>query len=162
MVRLRQIKKKIMVGLPLAALLFLQLYAWQAAFSQSPGLKGRGAVCKGDHRLCGCPPHKIANHTCCCARSQSSGIIDRSKKHHHRESKTAARPETNRSPRLVCAPCGSQPTFIAVSLEKFLPFVTRLKTPGDPLIFEHPVIAETFNSRLGQPTVPPPKLLRLS
>jgi hypothetical protein len=137
------------------ALLFLQIYAALPAFGHFVAPGRAGAVCRGDHRLCGCPLERIANRTCCCFKS--SEMAASGMEHHKMESLPVS--EIAPLARFVCPPCGAQPNFIFTSLEKikFLRFAATPEGPDFLVGFNLSLFWNRFQSRSNEPPDPPPK-----
>ncbi len=147
-------KKRAAAVIQITALLFLQVYALLPGFGHFVAPVSHGAVCRGDHRLCGCPLERIANRTCCCLKSSemAMNMMD----HHKMESMPGS--EINRSARLVCPPCGTQSDFVSVSLEKikFLRFEACSEGPDFLWVFNLLESGDTFQTRSNEPPDPPP------
>ena len=123
--------------------------------------------CRGDHRLCGCAPERVASRTCCCFKSRL--VVDEPEttmahEHHAGHGDDAQRDDDGSIPYLCAAPCGSSPEFISVSLE-------NMKFIRPPLLLPVPSTA-SFSYLIAQPALPrdcaidppdpPPKISLLS
>ncbi len=144
-----------------AALFFLQVYAALPVFGHMAAPVHHGAVCRGDHRLCGCPLEKIVNQTCCCFQSadMSIDLIN----HHEMHSAQMPVVNMNRLLRLACLPCGSDPDFEFASLEKikFLRFTPVLEGSDSFGTFNFPISGGSLQTRSIEPPDPPPKFIAL-
>ncbi len=153
--------KKSGVLLQIAALLLLQLYIFLPSLAKAVTPHGTTAHCFHDHRLCGCSPERIANHTCCCCSHHEPAEPPCCAKKHHDE-KPAARPVDAPSQRRIsAAPCGSHPQFITASLDKikFVRCASSAVMP-DVLPSTYPLQSRgIFQRRSSEPPEPPPKIL---
>jgi hypothetical protein len=138
------------------ALLLLQVYSLLPVFGHFVAPISHGAVCRGDHRLCGCPLERIANRTCCCFKS-SAMVVGMVAGHHKMES--LPKSGASRLARFVCPPCGNQPDFVSVSLEKikFLRFASISEEPEFFWVLNLPGSGDTFRTSSTEPPDPPPK-----
>ena len=160
MLQSSRFKKKAIAVIQVAALLLLQVYSVLPAFGHFVPAVRHGAVCRGDHRLCGCPVERIANQTCCCFKS---GAMGRNMMDHHKmdHEKKESIPESDRErlPRFVCPPCGNEPDFVPASLEK-IKFLRFAATSEGPVLLWVSNLLEsggTFKARSNEPPDPPPK-----
>ena len=148
-------KRKATAGIQVTALLLLQVYSVLPAFGHFVAPVRHGAVCHGDHRLCGCSAERIANRTCCCFKSGAMGM---SMMDHH---KMESMPESDmeRLARFVCPPCGNEPDFVPASFEKikFLRFAATSEGPLLLWVFNLSQSGDTFPTRANEPPDPPPK-----
>lgn len=152
-----QIKKRTAALIQVTVLLFLQVYSILSVFGHFVAPIRHGAVCRGDHRLCGCPLEKIATRTCCCFKS--SEIAKSMMPHHKSQTMSIPKPDINHTTRFICPPCGDQPHFSFTSLEKikFLRFAATSEGPDFLLAFFQSILGDTFQTRSNEPPDPPPK-----
>jgi hypothetical protein len=152
-----QFKKRTAAVIQVTALLLLQVYALLPGLGHFVAPVSHGAVCRGDHRLCGCPVERIANRTCCCFKSSAMamGMME------HHQMNSMPGPDMNRLARFVCPPCGSQPDFVSVSLEKikFLRFEAISEEPHFLWVFNLSESGNTFQTRSNEPPDPPPEFI---
>jgi hypothetical protein len=150
-----QFKKRIAAITQVTALLLLQVYALLPGWGHFVAPVRHGAVCRGDHRLCGCPLERIANRTCCCFKS--SEMAGNMMEHHKMGLKP--RSDMNRLARFVCPPCGNQPDFVSPSLEKikFLRLDAASEGPYLLWAFNLSESGDTFQTRSNEPPDPPPR-----
>jgi len=150
-------KRKATAVIQVTALLLLQVYSVLPVFGHFAAPVRHGAVCHGDHRLCGCPLDRIANRTCCCFKSGAMG--KNTMDHHKMESMPES--EMERWARFVCPPCGNEPDFVPASLEKikFLRFAATSERPVLPWVFDLSQSGDTFHTRANEPPDPPPKAI---
>jgi len=148
-------KRRFAAVAQVTALLLLQVYALLPGWGHFVAPVRHGAVCRGDHRLCGCPVERIANRTCCCFKS--SEMARNMMEHHKME--VMPKSDIKRLARFVCPPCGNQPDFVSPSLEKikFLRLEAGSENPYLPLIFNLAESGDTFQTRSNEPPDPPPK-----
>lgn len=158
MIQSSQFMKSTAAVIQVTALLLLQVYSVLPVFGHFVAPVSHGAVCRGDHRLCGCPLERIANRTCCCFKS-SAMVMGMVEGHHKMES--LPKSEANRWARFVCPPCGNQPDFVSVSLEniKFLRFAAISEGPDFFWIPNLRGSGDTFRTRSTEPPDPPPKFI---
>jgi hypothetical protein len=142
------------VMLQVVAILLLQWYPLAPHLSRQHG----HLQCRGDHRLCGCSPERVAAHTCCC-NQRKPACCD--KKGPHEEDQLAGRDGKTASPYFSTAPCGGSPKFVTASLDKLkfvradvLSAITAHYSPQFPS-----PLGETAASRITEPPEPPPKLI---
>lgn len=138
-----------------AILVFLQVYSIFPAFRDFVAPFRHGAVCCGDHRICGCPLEKIVNQTCCCFKSAE---IAKSLMDHHKNT-TMSKSDINRLARFVSPPCGDQPDLNPPSIEKiiFLRFAATHAGPDFLLALYPPISGDPVRTRSNEPPDPPPK-----
>jgi hypothetical protein len=69
--------------------------------------------------------------------------------------------DMNRLARFVCPPCGNQPDFVSVSLEKikFLRFEAVSEGPILLWVLNLSASGDTFQTRGNEPPDPPPKVI---
>ncbi len=153
-----QFRKRAAAVAQVAAILLLQVYSLLPMFGHFTSAVSHGAVCRGDHRLCGCPPERIVNRTCCCFKSleRTMNLIE-----HLKIKETIPRSEINRIARYACPPCGKEPDFVPASVQtiKFLRFAATAEGPYLPWVFNIVESGETFQTRSNEPPDPPPKSL---
>src|SRR6266567_4522263 len=156
--------KKSGVFLQIAALLLLQLYILLPSLARAVTPHDT-SHCFHDHRLCGCSPERIANHTCCCCSqhepAEQAEPACCAGKHHAHDEKIAARHDKTPAQRYVCAlPCGGHPQFITASLDKikFIRFAASVVTPAVANASYPPPPRTIFESRSSEPPVPPPEI----
>jgi len=132
------------------AVLLLQWYAIAPHFRQ-----GNVHQCRGDHSQCGCAPERIAAHTCCCYQRKA---LYCGMKNHCKKSHFTKRSGNSSITYIGIAPCGGNPKFITVSLDR-LEFVRSKAQTALPTrcSFRRPTfLRETVNSRIMEPPDPPP------
>lgn len=154
-----QLKRRAVAVVQVVALLLLQVYSVLPVFGHFVSPVSHGPVCRGDHRLCGCPLERIANRTCCCFKSSemAMNMMDHHMNDHKMDSMSKS--EMNRLPRFVCPPCGNQLSFVSANLEKikFLRLSATPEGPDFPLALNQPISGELFESISKEPPDPPPK-----
>jgi len=120
-----------------------------------------GGKCRGDHRLCGCAPARIASNTCCCARAAAPSCCDVSGQEHSDEHPAA---EAGPLTRIISTlPCGDdEPATLAAG-------DPWLSAPAGPEISAAigstaylPAVPTAKPSPSPQPDVPPPQPAPLS
>ncbi len=155
--RSSRITKKAAAVIQVTVLLLLQVYSVLPVFGHFVAPVRHGAVCRGDHRLCGCPLERIANRTCCCFKSSEMAM---SRMDHHKM-KLMTKSDMNRLVRFVCPACGNQPDFVRNSLEKikFLRFAACSVRPILLWVFNLTEPGGTFETRSNEPPDPPPKFI---
>lgn len=144
------------IAVQLMALLLLQGYFLAPALLKITKHAAAGKSCYGSHRLCGCPPGRIADQTCCCFRATHSCCHDTEE-----TVAFAGSDEDNGDASLRSAPCGlftdsdllspdsseflvaePLPAIITnVASSRFLPYNGRLEV------------------RLAEPPDPPPRIV---
>jgi hypothetical protein len=157
MSRQKRIIRSALVALQLVTLLSMELYFLLPIYRNISVSRGHGVVCYHNHRLCGCSPERIANHTCCCAQFERSAPACCAQKHF--ETKCAAQPVPPRATRFICAaPCGGLQESMAVSHEtmNFEPYFTVQATP--PVFFSPRQAMSRYATWSSEPLKPPPKL----
>ncbi len=152
-----QFKKRFAAVIQVTALLLLQVYALLPGLGHFVAPASHGAVCLGDHRLCGCPLEKIASRTCCCFKSAE--MTGNMLGHHKHKMELTPKADMERWPRYVCPPCGNQPDFVSASLEeiKFLRLEAASECPYLLWVFNLAETGDTFRTRSNEPPDPPPK-----
>jgi hypothetical protein len=143
------------VAIQLIALLLLQGYFLTPAF-QKMVKSSAGGKCFGNHRLCGCPPERIANKTCCCFRALHSCCMQGDG--NGSSSDTAA---DNGGAVVQNSPCGLFTDSGMLSLDK-LKFLAAAPAPAKsaaaaPCRF--PPFSEKLEDRLLEPPDPPPHIV---
>ncbi len=152
--------RKLLLSLQLLAVLFLPMSALLPVAAQASAPRSSVHGCFHDHRLCGCSPERIADHTCCCARSacgcsMSSGKDDTGYEvedsNHFRHSKLHKG--------FRAAPCGSASSLFNSSVEDYVCLRT---SPGGVVshryaisrFYERP---ESIRTHFADSIDPPPK-----
>jgi len=111
--------------------------------------------CRGDHSQCGCSPERIAAHTCCCYQRKAlySDMRD-----HRNKSHCAKRGGNSSMAYIGIAPCGGNPKFITVSLDRleFMRSEAQTALPAGCSFGRPSFLRETVNSRIMEPPDPPP------
>ena len=154
--------KILLVSVQLLAIMLLQAPIFLPVLAKVFSSHSRGSVCFHDHRLCGCSPDRIANHTCCCFRSaKAARLVAASGEHenhdfscHHHGKRATTRHF------LTMMPCGAASPLFESSVQDYL-FVhyageMSLPVPSDIPIFEYP--GDPLQGHFDPPD-PPPKLL---
>lgn len=112
--------------------------------------------CRGDHRLCGCSPARIANNTCCCTRPSTPSCCVVSGQE---QDENHAAAEEDRLTRVIRAlPCGDSAPATLAAGDPWLP------APAGPTLSAgagrgtYLITASTAKpSPFLQPDVPPPQ-----
>ncbi len=83
--------------------------------------------------------------------------------HHMDQNKIRSMPgsDINRMLRFVCPPCGNQPDFVPISLEKikFLRLAAIPEGPDFASLFNLLISEDMFEARSKEPPDPPPKVI---
>lgn len=142
----------------LLAVAILQSYFLLPVWRQLMPSHASTAVCRGDHRLCGCSPERVAARTCCCLRPPSCNCQD----HALPEREDPDRTDTaDTRPALRSAPCGSMTEYAFVSLEKLKFIIPPLPSPpvmvSEKVVYPAPVFGAPDQFR--EPPDPPPRAL---
>ncbi len=156
MIQSSQFKRMAAASIQIAILLFLQVYSLLPILHHSPAPVRHGAVCRGDHRLCGCPLEKIINRTCCCFKSAE---MQMNISEHLKKKGLGSNSESTRSLRIVCPPCGSHQDSEFTSLEdiKYIRFPAIPEGPGNLWVPYLPQPGGKFQTWVIEPPAPPPK-----
>lgn len=112
--------------------------------------------CRGDHRLCGCSPARVANNTCCCAHpsTPSCCVVSGLQK----DNDHAAAEEDRLTCVIRALPCGDgEPATLAAG-DPWLPAPSGPALPVEAGGGAYLITASTAKpSPVLQPDVPPPQ-----
>jgi len=142
--------------LPLLALLIILASPLLPAMARILEVHHTDGGCRGDHRLCGCAPARIANNTCCCARPSTPSCCAISG-----QKKNADQPvsEEGRRVRILSTlPCGDgEPATLAAG-DPWLPEPAGSElSAGSGFTAYLPAAPTAKPSPSLQPDVPPPQ-----
>lgn len=150
-----------LVSVQLVALILLQVPLFLPLAGKVLFSSARGAVCHGDHRLCGCSAERIANHTCCCARSAEAARLAAGQDEQDSDDSCChprQRPTSRHS--LTMAPCGAASPLFVSSVQDYLfaqyPGELSLPVTLDLAFFDCP---GTVSTGYFDPPDPPPRML---
>ena len=152
-----RLRKRILTLIQVTALLFLQAYSILPVFGDFVAPPRHGAICSGDHQICGCPLEKIANRTCCCFKSSdlAKSLMEQNKS----QTRPISAADITRMARFVSPPCGDHPDINIASIEKII-FLRFAATPEGPdfLSALNPAgSGDPLRTRSNEPPDPPPK-----
>jgi len=152
-----RLTKRVATLIQVTALLFLQAYSILPVFGDFVAPPRHGAICGGDHQICGCPLEKIANRTCCCFKSGdlAKSLMEQNKS----QTRPISAADITRMARFVSPPCGDHPDINIASIEKII-FLRFAATPEGPdfLSALNPAVSgDPLRTRSNEPPDPPPK-----
>lgn len=139
----------------LTALLLLQGYFLMPALLNLARPAVADKTCYGNHRLCGCPPGRIADKTCCCFRTSHACC------HNEDAVSPAGGDADDGAASLRNAPCGLFTDSGMLSLENH-EFLMASSLPGKDVPAASGCFLpfpETLDDRLVDPPDPPPHIL---
>jgi hypothetical protein len=147
--------------LQLVALLLILASPLLPAIVHTLDTHHEGGKCRGDHRLCGCAPARIANNTCCCAKAAAPSCCVVSGQEHSDEHPAA---EAGPLTRIISTlPCGDgEPATLAAG-DPWLPATAGPEISaaiGSTAYL--PAVPTAKLSPAPQPDVPPPQPAPLS
>jgi hypothetical protein len=150
----------------LVVLLIVQISTVAPGLARALQHRALVGLCRGDHRICGCQPDRVAARSCCCFLNKRphpdrrSCCVDPARAG---KLPSTAHDFDRSTPALSSLPCGGDPSFTSYGMEpiKFIRprqlqeiSVPVLATLRAPEIYR-------FLSRNGDPPDPPPKLSSL-
>ena len=152
-----RLRKRVATLIQVTALLFLQAYSILPVFGDFVAPPRHGAICSGDHQICGCPLEKIANRTCGCFKSGdlAKSLMEQNKS----QTRPISAADITRMARFVSPPCGDHPDINIASIEKII-FLRSAATPEGPdfLSALNPAVSgDPLRTRSNEPPDPPPK-----
>lgn len=146
----RQARRKWAGSFQLLACAFFLLFSMTPVLMNTFAGNSSRPACTGDHRLCGCSPHRVANRTCCCYQVPECCRIDGPAAHEQ---------QAPADPGFTSLPCGREAVVLLSSQD------LHLLPPAAPL--DRPVSLaglasfEPFHAipeLVLPPPVPPPRL----
>jgi len=151
------IKNRTAAVIQILVLFFVQVFPFFPVFGDFIYPARHGDVCRGDHRLCGCPLERIVSRTCCCFQTSemATPIVK------HPKMKSTPRLDIKRSPRFVSPTCNNPSNLIPGSLEKikFIRIAAVPEIPYFPLALFLLVSGNRLKTWSKEPPDPPPKFI---